>query len=143
VLNTSPAATKVLILDCCYSGLAVANTQTSTGSAVLARVVIFGTCTLTATAEHQEAIAPPGDQYTAFTGELISILRDGVAGGPADLDLNTIYHQLGRAADAPGAADSTTDDHGHLEPSCARQEPGQERHPLVSAASTIRSHPAT
>ncbi|MGW7595693.1 caspase, EACC1-associated type, partial [Streptomyces rubiginosohelvolus] len=48
------------------------------------------------------ALAPPGETHTAFTGELLRLLREGVPGGPELLDLDTVYAQVYAALRAKG-----------------------------------------
>lgn len=55
---------------------------------------------LTASAETRKALAPPGERYTAFTGELIAVLAGGVPGGPELLDMETVYRQVRQALEA-------------------------------------------
>jgi hypothetical protein len=56
---------------------------------------VRGTYLLAATAENAVALAPPGEEYTAFTGELVRLLEYG---GPEEtheyLDLDTIFRQM-------------------------------------------------
>jgi hypothetical protein len=40
------------------------------------------------------ALAPVGVEYTSFTGDLISVLRDGIIGGPAVLDIHSIFRVI-------------------------------------------------
>lgn len=69
------ARRKVVILDCCWSGLALHGAMSATGLGGLSD--IGGTFVLTATSETRTALAPPGETYTAFTGELIGALEKG------------------------------------------------------------------
>ncbi|MEU9603227.1 caspase family protein [Streptomyces sp. NPDC048057] len=90
---------KVVILDCCWSGRAMQGWMSGDGVAneVANRARIHGACLLTSAAETKKALAPPGDEFTAFTGELITVLRDGIPEGPELLDLDTLYgHVLGQ-----------------------------------------------
>jgi hypothetical protein len=82
---------RVVILDCCWSGLAVGEMGSHGLSGVAA---IEGTAVLTATAATKKALAPPDEQYPAFTGLLIDVLDRGIAGGARLLDLATIYRHL-------------------------------------------------
>ena len=87
----SKASRKVVILDCCYSGRAL--TGGMAGVAELAEdAEIEGTYLLAAAAETKKALAPPGEPYTAFTGELIHVLENGILNGAEFLDLATIYN---------------------------------------------------
>lgn len=90
-----PAATrakrKVVILDCCYAGLATGQGDTDTlgGS-----VAITGTYVLTATSATSKALSPPGETYTAFTGALLKVHEQGIPNAGRVLDMNTIYQHL-------------------------------------------------
>lgn len=88
------AANRVVILDCCFSGRAIPETA---GADTTGAFGIHGTYTLTAVGDNQLAYAPPGDTHTAFTGELLKVLRDGVPQGPELLTLNTVYLELDAA----------------------------------------------
>ncbi|MFI2209310.1 transporter substrate-binding domain-containing protein [Streptomyces sp. NPDC020141] len=92
LLQDSRAERHVVILDCCYSGLALGRMSASPDLADEAAVE--GSFLLAATAETRTALAPVGDPYTAFTGALIDTLRHGIPGGPALLDLGTVYRHL-------------------------------------------------
>ena len=92
LLLDSRAERHVVILDCCYSGLALGRMSTSPGLADQAAVE--GSFLLAAAAETRTALAPVGDTYTAFTGALLDTLRHGIPGGPELLDLGTIYRHL-------------------------------------------------
>ncbi|MEU3601431.1 PQQ-binding-like beta-propeller repeat protein [Streptomyces sp. NPDC006798] len=98
------ARRKVVVLDCCYSGLAMSGEMASAplGSRIADHALIEGTFLLTATAETVKALAPPGEPYTAFTGELITVLATGVEDGPAQLDMETVYRETHRRLTARG-----------------------------------------
>ena len=81
VMAESRATKKVVILDCCFSGRALAD-QAGEEETILGQVGIAGTYLLTATAANAVALAPPGEQYTAFTGTLLVLLNTGIPGGP-------------------------------------------------------------
>ena len=100
-LADSPAHNRVLILDCCFSGHA-AEAQTVASSAVTAELNIHGTYTLASAPAHSSAVAPVGAQFTAFTGELLTILRQGIPGGGALLSLADIFPVLTRSLLARG-----------------------------------------
>ncbi|MBT2507767.1 caspase family protein [Streptomyces sp. ISL-98] len=85
----------VVILDCCYSGRALLG-RMSASAHIADQAVVEGTCLLTASAETRPALAPPGETYTAFTGELIGALNEGVPGRPDPLDMDTLYRHLHR-----------------------------------------------
>ncbi|GAA3829808.1 hypothetical protein GCM10022403_073810 [Streptomyces coacervatus] len=88
----SRARRKVVILDCCWSGLALRGAMSATSLGPKAN--IKGTFVLTATSETRTALAPPGETYTAFTGELIQALEDGIPDAPPLLTMQTLYEHL-------------------------------------------------
>ncbi|MFD8172593.1 caspase family protein [Streptomyces sp. H23] len=83
----------VVILDCCYSGRALLG-QMSASSHVAEQTVVDGTCVITACAETHLAVSPPDETYTAFTGELITTLIEGIAGRPDPIDMESLYRHL-------------------------------------------------
>ncbi|MGW7199657.1 caspase, EACC1-associated type [Streptomyces chryseus] len=92
ILLNSRAQRHVVLLDCCYSGLALGRMSTAPGLADQAAVE--GTFLLAASAETRTALAPVGETHTAFTGALLDMLRHGIPGGPPLLDLETVYRNL-------------------------------------------------
>jgi hypothetical protein len=68
--------------------------MTATASAVVDEASAEGTFVLAATAENRVALAPPSARYTAFTGELLAIIRDGIIGYGPVLDLDCVYQHL-------------------------------------------------
>ena len=100
-LLESAASSLVVILDCCYSGRALGVLGSTQDEAVdLARV--HGGYVLTSAAPNELALAPEGDQYTAFTGELLNLLRNGDPDGPPQLTLRSIYRYMVSALPARG-----------------------------------------
>ena len=93
-LLNSRARTLVVILDCCFSGRAAERTLNSAEPVDLADV--HGGYILTAGAREQLALAPKGQRHTAFTGELIRLLRDGDPESPAELRMRHVYRALNR-----------------------------------------------
>jgi hypothetical protein len=91
VFEDCPAINRVLILDCCFSGRAA---QGFMADSVLGQVEVSGTYTLASTSANALAAAPPGARYTAFTGELLSLLHNGIPRGPELLSLGTIFRRL-------------------------------------------------
>lgn len=92
-LLDSRAARRIVVLDCCYSGRALGQ-MSGSASAVADEASAEGTYVLAAAAENKTALAPPGQRYTAFTGELLNIIQNGITGHGALLDLDSIYQQL-------------------------------------------------
>ncbi|MGN9793851.1 caspase, EACC1-associated type [Streptomyces sp. OZ13] len=90
----SPARRKVVVLDCCFSGRAARTL--SSPNALAAQAGIQGAYVLTASPKDHVALAPEGERHTAFTGELLHVLNEGLPDAPEMLDLETLY----RAVDA-------------------------------------------
>lgn len=84
---------KVVILDCCFSGRAMQGGMS--GPVELAdHARVDGTYLMTASAETKQALAPPGEEYTAFTGALLGKLSHGLENGPDLLDMETIFYHV-------------------------------------------------
>lgn len=92
-LRDSPAAIRVLILDCCFSGRVI-ETMADPAAFAADATEVTGTYTLTATAGNLPAHSPSGQACTAFTGELLDLLNIGIPDGPAELTLGVIYPRL-------------------------------------------------
>ncbi|MFI8997332.1 glycine betaine ABC transporter substrate-binding protein [Streptomyces sp. NPDC053542] len=100
VILTGRPQRHVVILDCCFSGRALG---TMSGPGVIAdHAEIEGSYLLAASPETSFALAPEGETYTAFTGELLKLLEEGVPDGPELLDLDTVYTSLRAALNAKG-----------------------------------------
>ncbi|MGE6737109.1 caspase, EACC1-associated type, partial [Streptomyces sp. NPDC059900] len=81
ILRRSPARFIVLIVDCSYAGAALGGLGGESGGlGGLGDSVSGGVFVLTATAATGHAIARTGEPYSAFTGELIRLLKQGIAG---------------------------------------------------------------
>lgn len=75
VIENSPARTKLLILDCCYSGMALGSM--SDGGVDQREIAISGTPVLTSSPRNKISHSPPGERNTAFTSALLSLLVKG------------------------------------------------------------------
>lgn len=80
----------VVILDCCYADLA-ADGQMGGGEDLVRQAEIEGVGLFAAAAATRKAIAPQGERHTAFTRELLAVLREGDPQGPEFLDLNDVF----------------------------------------------------
>ncbi|MEU1330178.1 caspase family protein [Streptomyces sp. NPDC005865] len=88
----APAERQVIVLDCCFGGLALG---VMAGTPELVdQASVEGSYLLAAASETSYALAPPGETYTAFTGELLEVLRAGMPGGPELLELDAVYRHL-------------------------------------------------
>jgi hypothetical protein len=90
----SAAATKVIVLDCCFSGRVVSDTMADPVTEMIGQIEIDGTYVLTSAHRDQVALIMPGEVYTAFTGRFLQLLRNGVPGGPEFLTIEDLYRRL-------------------------------------------------
>ncbi|MER6421129.1 caspase family protein [Streptomyces sp. NPDC001137] len=101
IFEASPCPNKVLILDCCNSGQvldSLMGAQAEAGDALNIR----GTYILTSSSRDLPSYAPVGERYTAFSGELIRLLRGGLPGKAKLLTLSDLYGPLSQALKAQG-----------------------------------------
>lgn len=100
--STSRARSRVVILDCCFSGRAIGETLAAIDETILGQIHVSGTYTLTSAPANRTALILPGEQYTAFTGRMLELLRAGSqAAGPL-LSLGDIYRHLRARLSAEG-----------------------------------------
>ena len=88
----SAAATKIIILDCCFSGRVVSEADPVTE--MVGQMEVEGTYVLASAGRDQVALIQPGEDHTAFTGRFLHMLRNGVPGGPEFLTVDYLYQQL-------------------------------------------------
>lgn len=95
-LTNSRARSVIVLLDCCFSGRATSSSYPADldGFAITGSP---GGYLLASAAPEELALAPTGERYTTFTGELIRLLRDGDPAGPRKLTLDHLYRCLDRA----------------------------------------------
>ncbi|WP_280446589.1 caspase, EACC1-associated type [Nocardia brasiliensis] len=101
LIMNSRAKHRVVILDCCFSGSA-AGRYLNDANGIADHAAIDGAYLMTATARTRLALAPAGSTYTAFTGELVKVLEEGIPDGPRLLDLDTVFRQVWRELRAKG-----------------------------------------
>ncbi|MEU9447953.1 tetratricopeptide repeat protein [Streptomyces sp. NPDC048277] len=97
----SPAETKVVVLDCCFSGRAVGDALGGEAGRI-DQLEVTGTYVLTSAQRDQVALALPEEEHTAFSGRLIRLLREGVVGGPELLTIDDLYRRLSAIMAAEG-----------------------------------------
>lgn len=102
VVLESPAANKVIILDCCFSGRVVTDTMADPIAEVIGQIEVDGTCVLTSAQRDELALVLPDEQHTAFTGRLVHLLRQGVVDGPEYLTIDYLYQYLSETMKAAG-----------------------------------------
>ena len=100
-LTDCPARSIVVVLDCCFAGRAAGAFGTPVADA-LALASLGGTYLLAAAAPEEQALAPDGAEHTAFSGELIRLLREGDPTAPAELTVEDAYRHLLRALPRQG-----------------------------------------
>ncbi|WP_052768620.1 caspase, EACC1-associated type [Streptomyces humi] len=98
----SPAAAKVVVLDCCFSGRALGDSLGGGTAERLGQLEVAGSYVLTSAQRDQVALALPGEEHTAFSGRLIRLLRDGIPGGPELLTVEDLYRRLRAVMAAEG-----------------------------------------
>ncbi len=95
VIRNADSHRRIVWLDCCYAGLALPDKKDPPELLDVAEVE--GTYLLAAAQKYEEAKCPDGGGCTAFTGELVNTLRDGIAPGPPAqefLSLNSLHQQV-------------------------------------------------
>ncbi|WP_079103437.1 caspase, EACC1-associated type [Streptomyces aurantiacus] len=93
-LIESTANRRIVILDCCYAASAL-GVMADPVDSVAEDAIVEGTYLIAASGETQAAISEDGSGFTAFTGELVRLLRDGVPDTTKKfMDLDTIFTHL-------------------------------------------------
>ena len=90
----STAATKIIILDCCFSGRVVSEAMADPVTEMVGQIDVDGTYVLTSAERDKVALIRPGENYTAFSGRFLDLIRNGVPGGPEFLTVDYLYRQL-------------------------------------------------
>jgi hypothetical protein len=96
VLSSRRNVNRVVILDCCYGGRAFEGGMgtPAMGVQVAEQTRIAGSYLLTASSATRQAQSPPGETYTAFTGELIRLLENGLPDAGELLEATHVYEHL-------------------------------------------------
>ncbi|WP_174186976.1 WD40 repeat domain-containing protein [Nocardia barduliensis] len=100
-LAGAQADNRVLILDCCFSGLAI-DLMTDVSSAVAGQLEVAGTCTLTSSPANQPSRAPASARFTAYTGEMLELLHRGPADDAELLTITAIHEHLSKVLPSKG-----------------------------------------
>lgn len=95
-LGRARARARVLVLDCCFSGRAVA-AMADSRSLVAGQLDLSGTYTLASTTATAPSHAPPDKRYTSFTDALLGSLAQ-----PDPLTLDGIYSRIDAELDGLG-----------------------------------------
>ncbi|MGW4643360.1 caspase, EACC1-associated type [Sphaerisporangium sp. NPDC004334] len=94
-LIASPAETIIVVLDCCFAGRAN-GAAASPISDAFGRMRVRRSHLLASAARDEQALAPIGARHTAYTGCLLTVLREGDELGPRMLSLDDISRYLDR-----------------------------------------------
>lgn len=82
IAQSRQAQRVVVILDCCYSGAAIDGGMSAAAEDICADAGVDdvrGSYLMCSAAANRKALAPTADGCTVFTGELVDVLRGGVA----------------------------------------------------------------
>ncbi|GAA0314184.1 hypothetical protein GCM10010302_61660 [Streptomyces polychromogenes] len=97
VVKRSRANVKIVILDSCYSGRAHCDLMGAESRLVTDQLAVFqGVYSLTSAPGNRTSKAPPGARYSAFTGHLLGVVRDGLADAGPVLSLSELYEEVRR-----------------------------------------------
>nr|WP_278265255.1 caspase family protein [Nocardia sp. AG03] len=110
-IRESPARARILILDCCYSGRALA-VMSDESAAVGNAIHIAGAYTIASSAPNAPSLAPPGDRHTAFTAALLDTARSN-RGISLDKLFTTVQRKL-RNTGHPEPHRNSSDSAGRL-----------------------------
>ena len=92
-IRQSGARKKILILDCCFSGRAL-EIMGNEELLLQSQLDIKGTYAIASAPATRAALAPKGERYTTFSGQLLRILREGIDNDKEVITLNEIYESI-------------------------------------------------
>ena len=94
-IEDSVATTKVLILDCCYSGMGI-DAMSNATSSIRASIEFEskGTLSIASASRNQAAIAPEGAKHTAFTGIFLKHFSEGIENDKEYFTLGELYDSV-------------------------------------------------
>lgn len=121
VISDADSHRRVVWLDCCHAGLALpgkeAQPDRKDSPEMLEVPTVDRTYVLAAAQKNETATSPDGEACTAFTGELVNVLRDGIAPGPPErefLSLNDLHQQVRSALTKSGLSDPIRHDPNNI-----------------------------
>jgi len=94
MLRHARAQVRVIVLDCCFSGLAIGMAGGPHTAQIKRLTRIDQVHALTATAGSQRAMAPLDEPHTAFTGTFIRFLQAGTPAAGPELTIDDAYRFL-------------------------------------------------
>ncbi len=92
ILHERRATNAVIILDCCFSGLA--HSMSDLGAYLGSQIANTSAFMLTSSARDAASLAPPNEPYTAFTAELLKALREGDDGCGEFMSLGVVARKV-------------------------------------------------
>ncbi|MEV8624121.1 protein kinase [Streptomyces sp. NPDC051079] len=104
-LTRSRTRRRIAIIDSCFSGKVHKRglmSDVSASAVVKSDVAATGTIVITSARDDRVALAPPGETYTAFTGELLTLLNEGIAGDPSYISIQRAYECVRDSLKAKG-----------------------------------------
>lgn len=143
----SRATNRVLILDCCFSGRAIEHMMGNIEGLLLEKVNINGACVMASAPANWHALAPREARYTAYTGALLDLLREGIADGPEVLPIRLVHERLSQIMAARGlpepqlSATNTVEQLGLVRNS-AYQDPQSPEMSATTNPATVATRPA-
>ncbi|MET8163514.1 caspase family protein [Streptomyces sp. NPDC005329] len=94
VVRQAKATTKIVILDCCYSGRAHSDLMADESQLVKNQLAVEGLYCLTSAPETKRSKAPKGERYSAFTGHLLTTMQEGIPGAGPVLRMTDLYGEV-------------------------------------------------
>ncbi|MFD3310257.1 caspase family protein [Streptomyces sp. NPDC058694] len=91
IIKQSGASTKIVVLDCCYSGRSHSDLMSDPSQLVKDQLAVEGLYCLTSAPKHRRSKAPDGDTYSAFTHYLLDTLKCGIPAAGPMLRMTDIY----------------------------------------------------
>ncbi|HEX4705792.1 MAG TPA: glycohydrolase toxin TNT-related protein [Pseudonocardiaceae bacterium] len=147
IIEDSPARTRLLILDCCYSGMALG--AMAGGTTDPRELTVSGTAVITSSSKNKISHSPQGDRLTAFSGELISLLTNGSPIPNEPLTVLTAFRSLTAALATRGLPEpklKLTDTSGDIllrRPTKLAPEPERAAPPLLPRRRPLLAHSPT
>ncbi|MFD5574004.1 caspase family protein [Streptomyces cadmiisoli] len=134
------AKRRIAILDCCYGARAF-GMMSDAETLIADQAEVEGTYLIASAAEGKTALAEPGEDFTAFTGELLGLISSGLPTEGDLLDLDTVYswlHSALRSKSRPLPQKRDRNSAGKLALSLnAAKHAGQQWHQIFLEPATV------